>query len=222
MILRLTATAVLAAMLAACASSPMPEYRSPAGIPQAVTPVPGTGTAQPSVPAPSAMSPASVPASVMVGGAPMLASRDIIDNAVNSADHTTLVAAIRAAGLVDSLKVPGPLTVFAPTNAAFSALPAGTVGRLLEPQNRPVLVKVLNYHVVPGRIDAAEIRRRLADGGGRAALRTVDGGTLTATTVDGRIVLTDEKGDTANVTIGDVYQSNGVLHVIDQVLVPNS
>ena len=167
----------------------------------------------------SAVSAASM-AQVMVGGAPMLASKDIIDNAVNSKDHTTLVAAVKAAGLVDTLKGAGPFTVFAPTNAAFSALPAGTVDTLLKPENKATLTKVLTYHVVAGKWDAAAISKMIADGKGMATIKTVSGGTLTAKASGMGVTVTDEKGGVANVTIADVYQSNGVIHVIDKVLLP--
>ena len=160
-------------------------------------------------------------AQVMVGGAPMLASKDIIDNAVNSKDHTTLVAAVKAAGLVETLKGPGPFTVFAPTNAAFAALPAGTVDTLLKPESKPTLTKVLTYHVVAGKWDAAALSKMISDGKGMASIKTVAGGTLTAKASGSAIMLTDEKGGTASVTIADVYQSNGVIHVIDKVLLPN-
>ena len=169
-----------------------------------------------------ALSAAAVPAlaQVMVGGASMLPSRDIIDNAVNSKDHTTLVAAVKAAGLVDTLKGAGPFTVFAPTNMAFDALPAGTVDTLLKPENKPLLTKVLTYHVVAGKHDAASIARMIADGKGMAQLKTVQGGTLTAKAKGKDVMVMDEKGGTAHVTIADVYQSNGVIHVIDKVLMP--
>lgn len=170
------------------------------------------------------LSAAAVPAiaaDVMVGGAPMLASKDIIDNAVNSKDHTTLVAAVKAAGLVETLKGPGPFTVFAPTNAAFAALPAGTVDTLLKPENKPALTKVLTYHVVAGKWDAAALSKMIADGKGMASIKTVAGGTLTAKASGKAIMLTDEKGGMAHVTIADVYQSNGVIHVVDKVLLPN-
>jgi len=156
----------------------------------------------------------------MVGGAPMYADKDIIDNAVNSKDHTTLVAAVKAAGLVDTLKGPGPFTVFAPTNAAFDALPKGTVDTLLKPENKPTLTKVLTYHVVPGKLDAAALKAQIQAGGGKAELKTVQGETLTATEQDGGIALTDSKGNTAKVTTADVMQSNGVIHVVDKVLMP--
>jgi uncharacterized surface protein with fasciclin (FAS1) repeats len=166
------------------------------------------------------MTAASSFAQVMVGGAPMLASKDIIDNAVNSKDHTTLVAAVKAAGLVDTLKGPGPFTVFAPTNAAFAALPAGTVDTLLKPENKGMLSAILTYHVVAGKMDAAALTKAIADGKGSASLKTVAGGTLTAKAMGGKVMVTDEKGGSATVTIADVYQSNGVIHVVDKVLLP--
>jgi len=171
----------------------------------------------------AAMAAAVMPAmaQVMVGGAPMLASKDIIDNAVNSKDHTTLVAAVKAAGLVETLKGPGPFTVFAPTNAAFAALPAGTVDTLLKPESKPTLTKVLTYHVVAGKYDAAALSKMIADGKGMASLKTVAGGTLIAKASGNAVMVTDEKGGTATVTIADVYQSNGVIHVVDKVLLPN-
>jgi uncharacterized surface protein with fasciclin (FAS1) repeats len=159
-------------------------------------------------------------ADVMVGGAAMLPSKDIIDNAVNSKDHTTLVAAVKAAGLVETLKGPGPFTVFAPTNAAFAALPAGTVDTLLKPENKAALTNVLTYHVVAGKWDAAAVSKMIMDGKGSAKIKTVSGGMLTAKSAGGKVMLTDEKGGTATVTIADVYQSNGVIHVIDKVLLP--
>lgn len=169
-----------------------------------------------------ALSAVAVPAvsQVMVGGAPMLPTRDIIDNAVNSKDHTTLVAAVKAAGLVDTLKGPGPFTVFAPTNAAFAALPAGTVDTLLKPENKPMLTKVLTYHVVAGKWDAAALSKMVMDGKGMATIKTVQGGTLTAKASGGAVMLTDEMGGTASVTTADVFQSNGVIHVVDKVLMP--
>ncbi|MBS3021543.1 hypothetical protein DJFAAGMI_04316 [Comamonas sp. PE63] len=159
-------------------------------------------------------------ADVMVGGAPMLPTKDIIDNAVNSKDHTTLVAAVKAAGLVDTLKGPGPFTVFAPTNAAFDALPAGTVDTLLKPENKGMLTTILTYHVVPGKWDAAALSKMIKDGNGKAMIKTVSGGTLTAKSSGQKIMLMDEKGGMATVTIPDVYQSNGVIHVVDKVLLP--
>jgi uncharacterized surface protein with fasciclin (FAS1) repeats len=163
---------------------------------------------------------AAVDENPMVGGAAMYADKDIIDNAVKSADHTTLVAAVKAAGLVDTLKGPGPFTVFAPTNAAFAALPAGTVDTLLKPAMKADLAKVLTYHVVPGTLDAAALQSQIAAGGGKAELKTVQGESLTATESNGGIALTDSKGNIAMVTIADVRQSNGVIHVIDKVLMP--
>jgi uncharacterized surface protein with fasciclin (FAS1) repeats len=156
----------------------------------------------------------------MVGGAAMFPSKDIVDNAVNSKDHTTLVAAVKAAGLVDTLKSPGPFTVFAPTNASFAALPPGTVETLLKPENKATLTKVLTYHVVPGRIDAAALGRMIAAGGGRATLKTASGGNLYATSSGSNVMITDEKGGTAMVSIANVYQSNGVIHVVNKVLLP--
>ena len=159
-------------------------------------------------------------ANVMVGGAPMLPSKDIIDNAVNSKDHTTLVAAVKAAGLVETLKGPGPFTVFAPTNAAFTALPSGTVDTLLKPENKGTLTTILTYHVVAGKVDAASLGKMIAEGKGVATFKTVGGGSLTAKMSGSKAMITDEKGGTATVTIADVYQSNGVIHVIDKVLLP--
>ena len=163
---------------------------------------------------------ATAAASVMVGGAPMLPTRDIIDNAVNSKDHTTLVAAVKAAGLVETLKGAGPFTVFAPTNAAFAALPAGTVDTLLKPENKAMLSGILTYHVVAGKVDAAALTKMITDGKGTASFKTVAGGTLTAKTAGGKVMIMDEKGGSATVTIADVYQSNGVIHVVDKVLLP--
>jgi len=159
-------------------------------------------------------------AQVTVGGAPMLPSKDIIDNAVNSKDHTTLVAAVKAAGLVETLKSAGPFTVFAPTNAAFAALPAGTVDTLLKPENKSMLSGILTYHVVAGKFDAAAISKMIADGKGMSSIKTVAGGTLVAKAAGGKVTLTDEKGGVSTVTIADVYQSNGVIHVVDKVMLP--
>ncbi len=157
----------------------------------------------------------------MVGGAAMYPTKNIVENAVNSKDHTTLVAAVKAAGLVDTLEGAGPFTVFAPTNEAFDKLPAGTVDTLLKPENKNQLVKILTYHVVAGKITAKDLMKQIKAGGGKAELKTVEGGTLTATTSGDKIMLTDEKGGMATVTIANVYQSNGVIHVIDTVLMPN-
>jgi uncharacterized surface protein with fasciclin (FAS1) repeats len=159
--------------------------------------------------------------SVMVGGQAMYATKDIVDNAVNSADHTTLVAAVKAAGLVETLKGKGPFTVFAPTNDAFAALPAGAVDGLLKPENKTVLTKVLTYHVVAGRYDAASIIAAIQKGNGSAKLTTVSGGTLTARMNGPRnVVVIDEAGNAASVSTYDVRQSNGIIHVIDGVLMP--
>ncbi len=170
-------------------------------------------------PAADAMAPAAGE-NPTVGGAPMDATKDIVDNASASADHTTLVAAVKAAGLVDTLKGAGPFTVFAPTNEAFSALPAGTVDGLLKPEAKDDLTKVLTYHVVAGNIDAAALTKLITDGGGTAKVKTVQGEELTAKADGGKVTLTDAKGNVANVTIADVRQSNGIVHVIDKVLLP--
>jgi uncharacterized surface protein with fasciclin (FAS1) repeats len=170
------------------------------------------------VAAPAVIAPAF--AQVMVGGAPMYASKDIIDNAVNSKDHTTLVAAVKAAGLVDTLKTKGPFTVFAPVNEAFAALPAGTVDTLLKPENKGMLTKVLTFHVVPGAYDAAALMKLIKDGKGTGHLKTVEGETLTLTQIGSVITVSDSKGDMSHVTIADVMQSNGVIHVVDKVLLP--
>jgi uncharacterized surface protein with fasciclin (FAS1) repeats len=157
----------------------------------------------------------------MVGGAPMYPTKDIIDNAVNSKDHTTLVAAVKAAGLVDTLKGKGPFTVFAPTNEAFAALPAGTVDTLLKPENKPTLTKILTYHVVAGKVLAADLVKMINADKGKHMIKTVSGGMLTASLSGKTVVLTDEKGGMSHVTIADVVQSNGVIHVVDKVLLPN-
>jgi uncharacterized surface protein with fasciclin (FAS1) repeats len=157
---------------------------------------------------------------VTVGGAPMYPSKNIIQNAVNSKDHTTLVAAVKAAGLVETLSGPGPFTVFAPTNAAFGKLPAGTVDSLVKPENKPTLTKILTYHVVAGQLSASDLTGKIKAGGGKAMLKTVQGESLTATTKNGAVWLTDAKGGMSKVTIADVMQSNGVIHVVDTVLMP--
>lgn len=159
-------------------------------------------------------------ATVMVGGAAMYPSRNIVENAVNSKDHTTLVAAVQAAGLVETLQGPGPFTVFAPTNSAFAKLPAGTVDTLLKPENKSMLTGVLTYHVVPGRVSAGQLVQMIRDGGGMAKLKTVNGGTLTARMQGSNVVLVDAKGGTATVTQADVFQSNGVIHVTNAVSLP--
>jgi uncharacterized surface protein with fasciclin (FAS1) repeats len=159
---------------------------------------------------------------VTVGGAPMYPSKNIVQNAVNSKDHTTLVAAVKAAGLVSTLEGAGPFTVFAPTNGAFAKLPAGTVDTLLKPENKATLTKVLTYHVVAGRMTAASLMKAVKDGEGEAHLKTVAGEDLTVKQAGpGKLTVTDAKGDVANVTIADVLQSNGVIHVVDTVLLPN-
>jgi uncharacterized surface protein with fasciclin (FAS1) repeats len=159
---------------------------------------------------------------VMVGGAPMYPTKNIVENAVNSKDHTTLVTAVKAAGLVDTLASPGPFTVFAPTNAAFSKLPAGTVESLVQPQNKATLTKVLTYHVVSGSYTAQDLMRMVKEGGGRATLKTVQGESLTI--LPGKkgkaLFVEDAKGNTAQVTISNVTQSNGVIHVVNAVLMP--
>jgi uncharacterized surface protein with fasciclin (FAS1) repeats len=158
----------------------------------------------------------------MVGGAAMYPSKTIVDNAVNSKDHTTLVAAVKAAGLVDTLQSAGPFTVFAPTNKAFSKLPAGTVDSLVMPQNKATLTGILTYHVVAGRLTAEDLMAQVKAGGGKAALKTVQGQTLTITQPDPKhLTITDQKGDAAMVTIPDVMQSNGIIHVVDTVLLPS-
>ena len=157
----------------------------------------------------------------IVGGAPMYATKNIIQNAVNSKDHTTLVAAVKAGGLVDTLQGPGPFTVFAPTNTAFAALPAGTVDTLLKPENKDALDKILTYHVVPGRLDSRMLDQQITMGGGKAVLKTVQGEPLTVQGSGRNLTVTDEKGGTARITIADVYQSNGVIQVVDKVLLPN-
>lgn len=157
----------------------------------------------------------------MVGGAAMYANKDIVDNAVNSKDHTTLVAAVKAAGLVETLKSAGPFTVFAPTNEAFDKLPAGTVETVLKPENKAMLTKILTYHVVAGKMDSKAIAKAIKMGNGKAELTTVSGGKLWASMDGDKLILTDEKGGTATVTIANVMQKNGVIHVIDSVLMPN-
>jgi uncharacterized surface protein with fasciclin (FAS1) repeats len=159
---------------------------------------------------------------VMVGGESMFPSKNIIANAMNSKDHTTLVAAVKAAGLVETLQGPGPFTVFAPTNAAFAKLPAGTVDSLLKPENKATLTKILTYHVVAGRLDADTLMKRVHEGNGTAELKTVSGGKLWVTMNGARnLLIKDEKGGTTEISTYDVYQSNGVIHVVTSVLMPN-
>jgi uncharacterized surface protein with fasciclin (FAS1) repeats len=157
---------------------------------------------------------------VMVGGAEMYPSKNIVENAANSKDHTTLVAAVKAAGLVETLSGAGPFTVFAPVNEAFAALPAGTVDNLLKPENKAMLTSVLTYHVVPGRIDSKSLAKMIKDGKGKTMAKTAQGAELTFSMKGKDIMVTDAKGNSAKVTIPDVYQSNGVIHVIDKVLMP--
>jgi len=157
---------------------------------------------------------------VTVGGAPMYPSKNIVENAVNSKDHTTLVAAVKAAGLVETLSSKGPFTVFAPTNAAFDKLPKGTVETLVKPENKAMLTTILTYHVVAGKMDSKTIAAAIKKGNGKAELTTVQGGKLWASMKGDKLILTDEKGGTATVTIKDVYQSNGVIHVTDAVSMP--
>jgi uncharacterized surface protein with fasciclin (FAS1) repeats len=206
----LIATAILTACMAT-ACSPKPEAETS----------PATTEAAPAAEMPAATESVAMPAAnPMVGGAEMFADKDIIDNAVNSKDHTTLVAAVKAAGLVDTLKGPGPFTVFAPTNAAFDALPAGTVDKLLKPDMKADLTKILTYHVVPGKLDATTLGEQIAAGSGSATLNTVQGEALIAKAAGNGITITDAKGNVATITTADVYQSNGVIHVVDKVLMP--
>jgi uncharacterized surface protein with fasciclin (FAS1) repeats len=156
-----------------------------------------------------------------VGGAAMYPTKTIVENAVNSPIHKTLVAAVKAGGLVDTLNSPGPFTVFAPTDDAFAKLPAGTVDTLVKPENKDTLVKILTYHVVAGKVSSKQLAKMIKEGGGKATLKTVQGEDLTATMSGGKIMLTDAKGGMATVTTADVFQSNGVIHVIDTVLMPS-
>ncbi len=157
---------------------------------------------------------------VMVGGEQMYPSKNIVENAIKSKDHTTLVAAVKAAGLVETLESAGPFTVFAPTNAAFDKLPAGTVATLVKPENKATLTKILTYHVVAGKYSAKDIAKKIKEGNGTALFTTVQGGILKASMKGKKLILTDEKGGMSTVTIADVFQSNGVIHVVDSVLMP--
>jgi uncharacterized surface protein with fasciclin (FAS1) repeats len=157
----------------------------------------------------------------MVGGAAMYPTKNIVENAVNSKDHTTLVAAVTAAGLVETLESTGPFTVFAPTNEAFDKLPSGTVATLVKPENKATLTKILTYHVVAGRLSAANLMAKVKEGRGKAELKTVEGGTLTVMKQGKKLYLVDEKGGKSWITIADVFQSNGVIHVVNTVLMPN-
>ncbi len=170
---------------------------------------------------PLAIAPVYAGMTVMVGGAPMYPSKTIVENAIHSKDHTTLVAAVKAAGLVDTLSGAGPFTVFAPTNEAFAALPKGTVETLLKPENKDKLTAILTYHVVPGRMTAADIAKKVDAMGGKLMLKTVQGEDLTfERSGKSRLIVMDAKGDAARITIPDVLQSNGVIHVVDKVLIP--
>lgn len=157
---------------------------------------------------------------VMVGGAAMYPTKNIIENAVNSKDHTTLVAAVKAAGLVETLEGPGPFTVFAPTNEAFDKLPKGTVETLVKPENKEKLTAILTYHVVPGKLTSEDLMKMVKEGHGKATLKTVQGENLYITQKGHTLMVTDEKGDVAKITIADVNQSNGVIHVVNTVLLP--
>lgn len=162
----------------------------------------------------------TMPATKMVGSAEMYPTKNIIENAVNSKDHTTLVAAVKAADLVETLSGAGPFTVFAPTNEAFDMVPKDALASLMKPENKKMLAGILTYHVVAGKVSAADLMKQIKDGNGTATLTTVAGGKLTAMEKDGKVYLKDEKGGEAMVTIADVDQSNGVIHVIDHVLMP--
>jgi uncharacterized surface protein with fasciclin (FAS1) repeats len=157
----------------------------------------------------------------MVGGAAMYKNKNIVENALNSPVHTTLVAAVKAAGLVDTLSGKGPFTVFAPTNSAFDKLPAGTVETLVKPENKAMLTKILTYHVVPGKMDSKKLMAAIKKGSGSATLKTVSGGMLTATMSGDMLLVRDEKGGVSTVTTANVYQKNGVIHVVDTILMPN-
>ena len=214
----LTAALGSAAMLAGCTA---PAANSTANTSaNAMANRTNSNTTNANASTPAANSAPSADNNPMVGGAPMLKTKDIIDNAVNSKDHTTLVAAVKAAELVDTLKGAGPFTVFAPTNAAFEKVPKATLDSLLKPENKKTLTGILTYHVVPGNQNAATIVKAIEAGGGKATFKTVAGGTLTASLNGSSVVLTDEKGGKSTVTTADVMQSNGVIHVVDSVLMP--
>jgi uncharacterized surface protein with fasciclin (FAS1) repeats len=168
-----------------------------------------------------AIAPKTYAQTKMVGGAAMYPTKNIVENAVNSKDHTTLVAAVKAAGLVETLESAGPFTVFAPTNEAFDKLPAGTVDNLVKPENKATLTKILTYHVVAGRLSSADLWAKVKAGNGKAELTTVQGGKLTVMAKDKKLYLVDEKGGESWITIADVNQSNGVIHVVNAVLIPN-
>ena len=168
-----------------------------------------------------AIAPKTYAQTKMVGGAAMYPTKNIVENAVNSKDHTTLVAAVKAASLVETLESAGPFTVFAPTNEAFDKLPAGTVDNLVKPENKATLTKILTYHVVAGRLSAADLWDKIKEGNGKAELTTVQGGKLTVMSKDKKLYLVDEKGGQSWITIADVNQSNGVIHVVNAVVMPN-
>jgi uncharacterized surface protein with fasciclin (FAS1) repeats len=168
-----------------------------------------------------AVAPKTYAQTKMVGGAAMYPTKNIVENAVNSKDHTTLVAAVKAAGLVETLESAGPFTVFAPTNEAFDKLPAGTVDNLVKPENKATLTKILTYHVVAGKLSAADLWAKVKEGNGKAELKTVEGGTLIVMAKGKKLYLVDEKGGQSWITIADVNQSNGVIHVVNAVLMPN-
>ena len=168
-----------------------------------------------------AVAPKTYAQTKMVGGAAMYPTKNIVENAVNSKDHTTLVAAVKAASLVETLESAGPFTVFAPTNEAFDKLPAGTVDNLVKTENKATLTKILTYHVVAGRLSTADLWDKVKEGNGKAELKTVEGGTLTVMAKDKKLYLADEKGGQSWITIADVNQSNGVIHVVNAVLMPN-
>ena len=168
-----------------------------------------------------AIAPKTYAQTKMVGGAPMYPTKNIVENAVNSKDHTTLVAAVKAAGLVETLESAGPFTVFAPTNEAFDKLPAGTVDNLVKPENKATLTKILTYHVVAGRLSSEDLMAKVKEGNGKAELTTVEGGKLWVMQKGKKLYLVDEKGGKSWITIADVNQSNGVIHVVNAVLMPN-
>lgn len=218
----LTTTAAATFLMAGCGAQP---GTNNAGNSNANRPSAMSSNSNNAMAANSANNAATAPAAdgnPMVGGAPMLASKDIVDNAVNSKDHTTLVAAVKAAELVETLKDKGPFTVFAPTNAAFDKIPKATLDTLMKPESKKALAGILTYHVVAGKQDAASIVKAIEEGEGKATFKTVAGGTLTAAKEGNNVVLTDEKGGKSTVTIADVMQSNGVIHVVDSVLMPKS
>lgn len=219
-VLSLALVAALAATACAKQDDAAAAAAAPADAAAPATDAMATDTAATDAMAADTAATAAPAANPTVGGAPMDAAKDIVTNASASADHTTLVAAVKAAGLVETLQGAGPFTVFAPTNAAFDKLPAGAVDGLLKPDKKADLTKVLTYHVVAGNLDAAALAAQIQAGGGKATLTTVEGGTLTASLDGDKVVLTDAKGGKSTVTIADVRQSNGIVHVVDSVLMP--